>query len=339
MLIGVCLSLAGAHILNRLGTELSEAKQMGQYRIAEKLGEGGMGEVYFAEHQLLKRPCALKLIKSEVARNPIAQARFEREVRSAASLSHPNVVAIFDYGHTTDGSFYYVMEYLPGMSLAKMLQDFGPIPPARAIYLLRQICAGLVEAHSLGLVHRDLKPANVFLAMRGGEADVVKVLDFGLVKLTQDPAASQLTADMTVSGTPHFMSPEQATASRELDTRSDIYAIGAIGYLMVTGEPPFDGENAMDIMIKHARDPVVPPSQRGFEIPSDLETVLLHCLEKKPSDRFASVKEVMRALDACVSAGKWTMNRAEAWWLQRANEELEKTHTKHSPAIPPTVAG
>jgi serine/threonine-protein kinase len=317
--VGAATAIYGSYLLNSMRTELHEAKRMGQYHLHEKLGAGGMGDVYYAEHHLLKRPCALKLIKSEMAKDPIAQARFEREVRSAASLSHPNVIAIYDYGHTDDGAFYYVMEYLPGMSLSQLVHDFGPLPAGRVIYLMRQLCAGLVEAHALGLVHRDLKPANIHIAIRGGEFDVVKVLDFGLVKVTRDTDAPQLTAEMTVSGTPLFMSPEQATADRDLDARSDIYSIGAIAYFALTGEPPFKGNSSMEIMIAHARDPVVPPSELVAGIPSDLEQVVLKCLAKKPGDRYQSVKDLMRAFEACQEAGSWSLNRAEAWWLNQAD--------------------
>src|SRR5580658_8966397 len=180
-----------------------------------------MGAVYLAEHALLKRPCALKLIRPEAGADPLALARFEREVQSSALLAHPNTIEIYDYGHTDDGTFYYVMEYLQGLSLSDLVRAAGPLPPGRVIYLFRQVCAGLAEAHGLGLVHRDLKPANVFVAVRGGESDVAKVLDFGLVKLTKDAGAAALTSDMTVSGTPLFMAPEQTVGDRALDSRAD----------------------------------------------------------------------------------------------------------------------
>ena len=295
-------------------TELHDARKFGQYQLVRKLGEGGMGEVYLAEHKLLKRPCALKLIKPEAGADPIAMARFEREVQSAARLSHPNTIEIFDYGHTGDGTFYYVMEYLQGLSLADLVRIHGPLPPGRVIYLFRQVCAGLAEAHGLGLVHRDLKPANVFVAVRGGESDVAKVLDFGLVKLTRDPGAAKLTSDMTVSGTPMFMAPEQTVGDRSLDARADIYALGAMMYYALTGQPPFTGENAFAIMMAHSRDPVVPPSQLSPDVPADLEQVVLRCLAKKPEDRYPSAKALGEALAACAAASEWGANRAEAWW-------------------------
>ena len=268
----MALAIYGAFLVNGLRTELHEARKFGQYQLVRKLGEGGMGEVYLAEHQLLKRPCALKLIKPEAGADPIALARFEREVQSAARLSHPNTIEIFDYGHTDDGTFYYVMEYLQGLSLSDLVRRAGPLPPGRVIYLFRQVCAGLAEAHALGLVHRDLKPANMFVAVRGGESDVAKVLDFGLVKLTRDPGAAELTSDMTVSGTPLYMAPEQAVGDRSLDARADIYALGAMMYFrpdrpaaVHAARPP------SPIMMAHARDPVVPPSQVRPGVPADLE--------------------------------------------------------------------
>lgn len=214
--IGAALAIYSAYVLNGLRTDLRSARKLGQYQLGEKLGEGGMGEVYLAEHQLLKRPCALKLIKPDINTNVLALARFEREVQSSAMLSHPNSISIYDYGHTPDGTFYYVMEHLPGMSVADLVKQFGPVSPGRAVYIIRQVCGALAEAHNLGLVHRDLKPANIFIAILGGKFDVAKVLDYGLVKLTDDKA-TQLTTDYTVSGTPLYMSPEQATATAALD--------------------------------------------------------------------------------------------------------------------------
>ena len=314
LLTAAAMAVCGSMLLNGLRVELHHARKFGQYRLVRKLGEGGMGEVYLAEHQLLKRPCALKLIKAEAGSDPIALARFEREVQSAARLSHPNTIEIYDYGHTDDGTFYYVMEYLQGLSLSELIRRDGPLPPGRVIYLFRQVCAGLAEAHRLGLVHRDLKPGNVFLAVRGGESDVAKVLDFGLVKLTRDPGAAELSSDMTVSGTPLYMAPEQAVGDRSLDARADIYALGAMMYYALTGQPPFTGESAFAIMMAQARDPVVPPSQVRPGIPDDLEQVVLRCLAKAPAGRYPSVRALGDALASCAAAAEWGPNRAEAWW-------------------------
>ena len=312
--IGTALAIYGSFLVNGLRTQLHEARKFGQYQLLQKLGEGGMGEVYLAEHQLLKRPCALKLIKPEAGADPISLARFEREVRSAARLAHPNSIEIYDYGHTEDGTFYYVMEYLQGLSLADLVRQAGPLSPGRLVYLFRQVCAGLAEAHTLGLVHRDLKPANIFVAVRGGEADVAKVLDFGLVKLTKDPGAAALTSDLTVSGTPLFMAPEQAVGDRSLDARADIYALGAMMYYALTGQPPFQGQSAFAVMMAHSRDPVVPPSQVRPGVPADLESVILRCLAKKPEERYPDVKALSQALSACAATAEWDSDQADRWW-------------------------
>ena len=318
LLLGASLAIYASYTLNGLREEIHEAKKFGQYQLRDKLGSGGMGDVYLAEHQLLKRPCAIKLIRNEAAANPVALARFEREVQSSARLSHPNTIAIFDYGHTDDGTFYYVMEYLQGMSLSDLVQQAGPLPPGRAIYLMRQACAGLAEAHHMGLVHRDLKPANLLVAIRGGEFDVAKVLDFGLVKLTKEPEAEGLTAEMTVSGTPLYMAPEQAAATNELDARADVYALGAILYFMVTGKPQFQGPTAFAIMMAHARDEVTPPSQVNPAVPADLEAVILKCLAKKPEDRYQDVRTLGKALAACEASKDWDADKAEEWWANPA---------------------
>jgi serine/threonine-protein kinase len=331
--MGMALAIYGCFLVNGLRTQLHQARKFGQYRLIRKLGEGGMGEVYLAEHQLLKRPCALKRIKLESGSDPIALARFEREVQSAARLAHPNTIAVFDYGHTDDGTFYYVMEYLEGLSLSDLVRRTGPMPPGRVIYLFRQICAGLAEAHAMGLVHRDLKPANVFIAVRGGESDVAKVLDFGLVKLTLDPGAVELSSEMTVSGTPMYMAPEQAVADRSLDARADIYALGAMMYFALTGQPPFAGGSPFEVMMAHARDPVVPPSQVRPGLPEDLEQVVLRCLAKKPGDRFPTARALGDALAACRSAADWGPNRADAWWA------AEKQPTSVELPAQPLAAG
>lgn len=301
-------------VLNGMRAALREARKFGQYQLIRKLGEGGMGEVHLAEHQLLKRPCALKLIKEVAGAEPLALARFEREVQAAARLQHPNSIEIYDYGQTDDGTFYYVMEYLKGLSLAELVDKDGPLPPGRVVYLFRQACAALAEAHELGLVHRDLKPANLFIAVRGGEADVAKILDFGLVKLTAEPHDAELTQENTVSGTPLYMSPEQGSASRDLDARADIYSLGAMMYYALTAQPPFKGESPMEVMIANARDPVQPPSKHVPSIPADLDQAVLRCLAKRPDDRFPNVKALNEALAACQCTREWGANRAEAWW-------------------------
>jgi serine/threonine-protein kinase len=307
-------STFGARTMSRLRREAVEARQLGQYRLRRRIGVGGMGEVYLAEHQLLKRPCAVKLIRPGHATEPKSLARFEREVRLTATLSHPNTVEVYDYGRAEDGTYYYVMEYLRGLSLAELVERHGPLPPARAVYLLRQVCGALREAHSAGLIHRDIKPSNIFAARRGGIDDVAKLLDFGLVRPTATRRAVHLSAEGQILGTPQFMSPEQATGGRKLDERTDIYSLGAVAYCLLTGRPPFDGQSAAAVMIAHVRDPVPLPSRVRPGIPEDLERIVLQCLAKDPAARFADAGSMDRALGDCTCAGDWDRDRAARWW-------------------------
>ena len=288
MAIAGVLATYGAHLLNTLRIRAIEARQLNQYRLREQIGVGGMGEVRLAEHRMLKRPCAIKLIRPEQAGNPRRLEQFEHEVRATARLTHPNTVEIFDYGHTEDGTFYYVMEYLFGLSLEGLVEADGPLMPSRAIFLLRQACDALAEAHAAGLIHRDLKPANIFATQRGGRYDFVKLLDFGLVQEVIGPAPASRGRERAVSGTPAFMAPEQVLNDRPLDHRCDLYALGGVAYQLLTGRPPFDGESPTQVMNSHVRDPVVPLSNIRPEVGSDLERVVLRCLAKAPEDRFPS---------------------------------------------------
>jgi serine/threonine-protein kinase len=273
-----------------------------------------MGEVYLAEHRLLKRPCAIKLIRQGDEADPRTLERFEREVRLTASLSHPNTVEVYDYGRADDGTYYYAMEYLQGLSLAELVERHGPLPPSRAVYLLRQVCEALREAHAAGLIHRDIKPSNIFAARRGGIDDVAKLLDFGLVRPSTTARATHVSAEGVILGTPLFMSPEQARGGRELGERSDIYSLGAVAYYLLTGRPPFDGEGGIAVMIAHARDPVLPPSRIRPGIPEDLERVVLRCLAKDPAKRFVDAEALEQALGECACAGDWDRKRAARWW-------------------------
>ena len=313
-LIASITAVYGAHVIYTVRREAFEARQLGQYRLTRLLGKGGMGEVYEAEHQLLKRPCAVKLIRPDKAGDKTVLARFEREVRATATLTHWNVIAIYDYGRSDDGTFYYVMELLPGMSLDALVKQCRVLPAERAIHFLIQACGALAEAHAKGLIHRDIKPANIFATERGGVHDVVKVLDFGLVRetLTQLGEAN-LTQPGTFSGSPLYMCPEQARSYDRLDARSDIYSLGAVAYHLVTGLPPFVRESSWEVIIAHSRDAVEPPS-KVRDVPADLERVILKCLEKQPADRYQSAQELAAALAACEAAGKWTAQRANQWW-------------------------
>ena len=317
MILSAVAGVLGVDSIGSLRKEAYEARQLGRYVLKEKIGAGGMGEVYLAEHYLLKRPCVIKLIRPDRAGDEKVLKRFQREVQATAKLTHWNTVEIFDFGHTDEGTFYYVMEYLPGMSLAELVQQHGALPPERAVHLLVQICGALGEAHAAGLIHRDIKPGNIFAARRGGIYDVAKLLDFGLVKPLMDDQPLDLTAEGTVTGSPLFMSPEQAMGESSADMRTDIYSLGAVAYYLVTGRPPFVADKSIKIIIAHANDPVIPPSKHCSDVPADLERVILRCLEKNPADRFQSVDEVARALNACESAGRWSMDHSTQWWEGR----------------------
>jgi serine/threonine-protein kinase len=308
------ISSFAARTISRLRDQVIEARRFGQYRLGEPIGSGGMGEVFLAEHELLKRPCAVKLIRPEAVLRAGTIERFEREVRINATLSHPNTVEIFDYGRTEDGTYYYVMEYLPGMSLADLVDRHGPLPPGRAVYLLRQVALALQEAHEAGLIHRDIKPSNIFAARRGGVYDVAKLLDFGLVRPAATASSPGSSDEGQILGTPLYMSPEQATGSRSLDARSDIYSLGAVAYYLLTGRPPFNEQTAIGAIIAHARDPVVPPSDFRSGLPADLDAIILRCLAKDPKDRYPNAESFEEELGRCSCASSWDKASAKEWW-------------------------
>jgi serine/threonine-protein kinase len=321
--LGAATAIFGAHTIHHYRSQARDERELNGYRLKRKLGSGGMGVVYLAEHGLLKRPCALKLISERLERNPTALARFELEVRATARLSHWNSVEVYDYGRSLDGRFYYVMEYLPGCSLQELVDRHGPMPAGRLIYLLRQACGALAEAHEEGLVHRDLKPPNIFAAYRGGLYDVAKVLDFGLVKPIRSEPATALTLEGVVTGSPLYMAPELIIRNHVPDARVDIYGVGAIAYFLLTGRPPFVGPDALAVMMAHARDPVEPPSAALPGVPPDLEAVVLRCLEKDPADRYQDAASLARALAECADADGWSAELAAAWW--EANEPIARS--------------
>jgi hypothetical protein len=298
------------------------AKQLGQYALEKKLGAGGMGTVYKARHAMLRRPTAVKLLDVEKM-SPAAIARFEREVQLTSALTHPNTVAVFDYGRTPEGIFYYAMEYLEGLNLDDFVKKFGPLPEGRVIYLMRQVCGALAEAHAAGMVHRDIKPANIFLTQRGGMRDFVKVLDFGLVKSMGTPEEMNLTSPRAMLGTPLYMSPEAINHPDSVDTRADVYAVGAVAYYLVTGTPVFDGASVMEVCMKHSKETPEPPSTRGGRhVSPGFEALILRCLSKTPADRPGNGAELLYELDACVVADKWTAVDADAWWTNRNDPTL-----------------
>jgi hypothetical protein len=292
------------------------AQRLGQYKLDKKLGEGGMGMVYLAHHAMLQRPTAVKLLQVEKS-NEQTLARFEREVRLTSRLNHPNTIAIYDYGRTPEGIFYYAMEYLDGINLEDLVRHHGAQPEGRVVEILRQVCGSLSEAHAIGLIHRDVKPANVMLTERGGICDFVKVLDFGLVKALEGERDSSLTADGFFTGTPLYMSPETIQGSDHVDARTDLYAVGAIGYFLLTGTPVFNGANVMEILQQHVGTAPEPPSRRlRHPVSAQLEELILKCLAKNPQDRPQSAAELGDALARCPTIGHWTREDAIGWWQQ-----------------------
>jgi serine/threonine-protein kinase len=309
----VTFSTVASALLWGLRKQVRDARRLGQYTLLERLGSGAMGVVYLGRHAMLRRPTAIKLL-SAGADGP-AMERFEREVQCASELTHPNTLAIYDYGRTADGVFYYAMEYLDGVDLEGLLTLDGAQPPARVIHLLRQMCGALEEAHGRGLLHRDIKPANAFLCRRHGAPDLVKVLDYGLVKELAQRGSPDASRGEALTGTPHYVSPEAVRAPAEVDARSDLYSLGALAYALLTGAPPFTGRTVVEVCAHHLHSTPAPPSARAPRpVPADLEAVVLRCLEKQPEARFASARALRLALEACQDAGRWTEADAEAWW-------------------------
>jgi eukaryotic-like serine/threonine-protein kinase len=317
LLLAAAIAVSSRRIYG-LQKEVARAQRLGQYTLEDKIGEGGMGAVYRARHAFLRRPTAVKLIRSEVA-SPETLARFEREVQLTSQLTHPNTIAIYDYGRTPEGIFYYAMEYLPGLPLDQMILEDGPQPDARVVHLLAQICASLGEAHRLGVVHRDVKPANVMLCERGGTYDVVKVLDFGLVKELGGGNDSGVTGMDHLVGTPLYMAPEAVVAAANVTPRSDVYAVGAVAYALVTGEQVFRGKSGAEVIGHHIHTAPVRPSERlGREVTPFLERLILACLSKQPEHRPADAGALLRQLEEGWTGPAWTQREARAWWETHA---------------------
>ena len=318
----VVMAYVGARVVYTLGSEVSRARELGSYRLVERLGEGGMGEVWRAQHLLLARPAAIKLIRPSLTADghtttlEDARRRFEREAQVIASLRSPHTVNLFDFGISADGAFYYVMELLDGVDAETLVRRTGPVPAERAIHLIRQVCHSLSEAESRGLVHRDIKPANIFLCRYGEDHDFVKVLDFGMVKATTAPETeTALTRDMTIRGTPAYMAPEQAFGSSDVDGRADIYATGCVAYWLLTGQLVFTADTLMALLLDHAQTPPAPPSSRTeLPIPSALDDLVLSCLAKDPAARPQTARELSRRLANVDGANAWTDDRARDWW-------------------------
>jgi hypothetical protein len=320
----VCALIAviPSKIMIRLGRHVQRARELGSYRLVELIGRGGMGEVWRATHRMLARPAAIKLIKPEILGAPgAAEAtvlidRFRREAEAASGLQSPHTIRLYDFGETRAGTFYFVMELLDGLDLETLVRRFGPVPPARVVEMLRQVCHSLGEAHDRGLIHRDVKPANIYLCRLGREYDFMKVLDFGLVKYDQDQSmldTIKTDTEMT-TGTPAYMAPEMANGE-PIDRRSDLYALGCVAYWLLTGQLVFEADSPLRMLIQHIQASPVPPSLRsGRPLPRALEDLIMRCLAKKPVDRPASADEIVAELDRIELDRKWGQADAREWW-------------------------
>jgi serine/threonine-protein kinase len=320
-----------SRVLHRLGRRLRQAQELGSYHLIDLLGRGGMGEVWRARHRLLKSSAAIKLVRpellgasSEASASEMVR-RFEREAQATAALSSPHTIRVFDFGVTADRTFYYVMELLTGRDLQTLIRDFGPAPADRAMYLLRQVCASLAEAHASGLVHRDITPANIYVCRMGLEYDFIKVLDFGLVT-SSDRSMEQtlLTGGHTTAGTPAFMAPE-IILEGEVDERADVYAFGCVAYYMLTGQLVFQAETPMKMFVEHLQTPPIPPSQRGeMRVPPELDALVMACLDKDPARRPQNAQEVLQMLLRCRACETWKSDNARTWWEMNLPDLTER---------------
>jgi serine/threonine protein kinase len=318
-----------SHMLQRVGRRLREAQELGSYQLVELLGRGGMGEVWRAQHRLLARNAAIKLIRPEVlgasagAEGRVIRRRFEREAQATAALSSPHTIRVFDFGVTDEGTFYYVMELLAGRDLESLVREFGPLPADRAVHLLRQVCHSLADAHARGLVHRDIKPANIYVCRMGLEYDFVKVLDFGLVKFNEKSLHQEtmLTADNTRTGTPAFMAPEVILGGTAVDRRADVYALGCVAYYLLTGQFVFEADTPMKMFLQHVQTPPIPPSQRtDLGIPRELDDLVMACLEKNPDRRPQDAARLFEMACQCKSGDGWDNAMAKSWWETHLTE-------------------
>jgi hypothetical protein len=326
----VFLAALTSRVIYGLRRQVQENAQIGQYRLREKIGQGGMGAVYRATHALLRRDTALKVLLPD--RVGTGSSRFEREVKLTAQLTHQNTVAIFDYGRTPHGVFYYAMEYLEGGDLERLVEYAGPLPPARAVRILEQLCRALAEAHALGLIHRDIKPSNVILCERGREGDIAKICDFGLVKDLNATSEAALTQNNALTGTPLYLAPESIKTPESVDARADLYSLGALAHFLLTGEPVFDGKSVVEVCAAHLHERPQAPSSRRLGVSAGLDAVVLRCLEKKPEARFADALELRAALLACDVGETWDSARADAWWAEHRAPFREHVAARAKPS-------
>jgi eukaryotic-like serine/threonine-protein kinase len=320
------VAVVPARVLQRLGRRLREAQELGSYHLIERLGTGGMGEVWRAEHRLLARDAAIKLVRPEVlgARDEsearLTLKRFEREAQATAALSSPHTIQVFDFGITQDGTFYYVMELLTGRDLESLVREFGPLPPHRVLYLLRQVCHSLADAHARGLVHRDIKPANIYVCRMGLEFDFAKVLDFGLVKIQAGSgrggeAQTLATGENSTPGTPAYMAPEVILGDAEVDRRADVYSLGCVTYFLLTGELVFEADTSMKMLMQHLHAQPAPPSQRTeLSVPRELDELVLACLQKDPRHRPQDAGELYQLACQVRIRDEWDSSEAKRWW-------------------------
>ncbi|HUZ07140.1 MAG TPA: serine/threonine protein kinase [Candidatus Paceibacterota bacterium] len=342
LILGLLLCATGLFVFSNLTwrRRLSEAelklKQLGQYTLEEKIGEGGMGVVYRARHALLRRDTAVKLLLPDRA-DPASVARFEKEVQLTCQLTHPNTIQVYDYGHTPEGIFYYAMEFLRGLNLHELVARYGPQPEGRVVHILAQVCDSLAEAHAVGLIHRDIKPANVFLCSRGGVPDCVKVLDFGLVRefRADDPQRTAFTQDNVIEGTPWFTPPEAINGSGLIDPRSDLYAVGALGYFLLTGQYIFDAETVSEIHAKQLASAPIPPRHRTANpISSEMEQIILRCLEKDAALRPQSAGVLKTLLLTSAAAADWKPEARLAWWNSYQHQAASHAENVANPSTP-----
>ncbi len=335
MLLAIALAAGASRVLYELRVRSYEAAELGRYRIGGRIGGGAIGEVFRAEHALIRAPVAVKILRPEIAGERNLE-RFEMEVRRTSLLTHPNTVRIFDFGLTADGRFYYAMELLDGADLERLVEVTGPLPASRVIHVLTQACGALGEAHATGLVHCDVKPANLLLCRRGGRYDVLKVLDFGLarnVRGREDPDDD----DGAVFGTPMTMAPE-VIRGEAVGPAADLYALGAVGYYLATGTHPFSGQSVGEVLSQHVRTEPESPTSRRAGVPADLASCLLSCLAKDPADRPAGAGPLARMLGACADAGGWTDDDAASWWRANASRIEGVVPSLSTGAVAPAAA-
>ena len=335
--LAALISVVPSKVIRGLGQQVKRARELGSYRLEEVLGKGGMGEVYRASHQMLARPAAVKLIRSEVLvkSDPeharVMVERFRREAQASASLRSPHTINLYDFGVASDGTFFLVMEMLEGLDLETLVARFGPQPADRTVHLINQACESLEEAHTRGLIHRDIKPSNIFACRMGLAVDFVKVLDFGLVKALGEGEKQDvmLTAPNATAGTPAYMAPEMVLGTTRVDHRADIYALGCVAYWLLTGRLVFEAPNAMQVMIQHANAVPLAPSVRvELPIPPAIDAVVLSCLAKNPDDRPRSARELATRLGAAIGEpGGWSQEEALRWWERHRPESARPAPT------------